>query len=125
MGMNAEVDTFLKGLQHTRKEDIESLYSRISAEFKILESEIKWNAPSFKLKGSNVVTFRLFPEPVFQLILHLGSKKLPESTDLKFEVANLKHSWADSTRCLITIDENFEWEPLQKTITKWLKAVAI
>ena len=121
--MSSEADAFLKGLEHTRKEDITNLYSRISTEFKMLDPEIKWNAPSFKLKGSNVVTFRLFPEPVFQLILHLGAKKLPASTDLQFEVAHLRHRWADSTRCVITIDENFDWQPLKRAVTEWLNKV--
>ncbi len=121
--MRSEVDTFLKNLQHSRKEEITRLYSRISAEFDSLESEIKWNAPSFTLKDSNVVTMRLFPEPAFQLILHAGAKKLSDPTDLKFDVGNLTNRWADSTRCVITIDENFDWQPLERAIRKWLVKV--
>jgi hypothetical protein len=91
----------------------------------MLDSEIKWNAPSFTVKGSNVVTFRLFPEPAFQLILHLGAKKLPEASDLQFEVADLMHRWADPTRCVITIGEAFDWQPLKKAIAEWLKKVDV
>lgn len=123
--MSSEVDSFLANLQHPRKDEIALLYSRICTEFEMLDSEIKWNAPSFKLEGSNVITFRLFPEPVFQLILHFGAKKLPASTNLKFEIVELNHRWADSTRCVITIDEKFEWEPLKIAITKWLKAAKL
>jgi hypothetical protein len=122
--LSSEVDLFLEGLQHTRKDEITLLYSRIRGEFKILEAEIKWNAPSFKLNGSNVVTFRLFPEPVFQIILHLGAKKLAASKNLEFEVVELNHRWADSTRCVITVDDDFDWQPLEKAINKWLKLVA-
>lgn len=122
--MISEVDVFLGDLEHTRKDDITRLYSRISDEFKILQSEIKWNAPSFTLNGLNVVTFRLFPEPIFQLVLHLGAKKLPASTNLKFEVAELNHRWADPTRCVITVDEDFDWQPLKKAITNWTKTAA-
>ena len=122
--MISEVDVFLEGLQHTRKDDIISLYSKVDDEFNVLQSEIKWNAPSFKVNELNVVTFRLFPEPVFQLVLHLGSKKLPASTNLRFEVTDLNHRWPDSTRCVITVDDDFDWQPLKKTITRWLKTVA-
>ena len=121
--MSSEVDVFLSDLKHIRKEEIGRLYSIISSEFEVLESEIKWNAPSFKLGGSNVITFRLFPEPVFQLILHLGAKKLPAPIKLKFEIVELNHRWADSTRCVITINENFEWEPLKIAISDWLNRV--
>lgn len=118
--MSSDVDLFLADLQHSRKEEIARLYSSICAEFEMLESEIKWNAPSFKLEGSNVLTCRLFPEPVFQLILHLGAKKLPASRSLKFEVNELNHRWADANRCVITVDEHFEWESLKIAISVWL-----
>lgn len=122
--MASELEIFLKDLHHSRKTDIRNLYSKISSEFPNLESEIKWNAPSLKLNGTNVVTFRIFPDPAFQIILHFGSKKAPENSDFKFEITRLHHRWADSTRCVVTIDSDLDWPPLKKVIGQWLTKVS-
>lgn len=119
--MNSEVKEFLKDLKHSRKTEIADLTTKITTSFPKFEPEIKWNAPSFKLNGVNIVTFQLFPDPAFRIILHLGSKKIVKPPDLRFEILKLKHKWADSTRCVITVDEELNFQALNKVIKEWIK----
>lgn len=123
--MSSKLEIFLDNLAHSRKKEIVDLYSKISASFPELESEIKWNAPSFTLNGTNIVTFRLFPEPVFQLILHAGAKKLVDAPELQFEINEFKHRWADPTRCVIIMEKDFNWQELNKVIKVWIRRVAL
>jgi len=110
-------------MKHSRKQEIIELATKISSSFPNFESEIKWNATSFKSKGENIVTFQLFPDPAFRVILHLGSKKIVNPPDLRFEILQLKHKWADSTRCVITVDEDLNWRVLNLTIKEWVRRV--
>jgi hypothetical protein len=123
--MNSDVEIFLKGLEHSRKKDILHLTEKIAATFPKFESEIKWNAPSFKSKGTNIVTFQLFPDPAFRIILHIGAKKLTTPTDFRFEISQLVHKWADKTRCVITVEDDLNWQALKLTIKEWEKRVAL
>ncbi|MFM7014255.1 MAG: hypothetical protein ACKOXT_04645 [Actinomycetota bacterium] len=121
--MSSEVKTFLEDLEHSRKDDIISISTKINVSFPEFESEIKWNAPSFTFQGENVITLRIFPDPALQLILHLGSKKLLNPPDLRFEIKNLKHRWADSTRCVITIEEDLNWKEIEEALREWMMKV--
>ena len=119
--MNSEVKEFLRDLKHSRKREIADLTTKIATSFPRFESEIKWNAPSFKSKGENILTFQLFPDPAFRVILHLGSKKIVNPPDLRFEISQLKHKWADSTRCVINVDEELNFQALNRVIKEWVK----
>lgn len=116
-----ELDKFLFELNHSRASEIESLSRYLVASFPNLKPEIKWNAPSFIMGGVNVVTLRLFPEPILQVVLHCGSKKLTDAPDLRFEVEALQNRWADQTRCVIDLPKGFNNESLFESIAKWLQ----
>ncbi len=122
--MSSDVEIFLKGLEHSRKKEIVHLTEKIAATFPKFESEIKWNAPSFKFKETNIVTFQLFPDPAFRVIFHAGSKKIANHPDLRFEIQKLKHKWADRTRCVITVEEDLNFQDLDRAIKEWVKRVA-
>ena len=123
--MSSDVEMFLKGLKHSRKKEIVHLAEKIAATFPKFESEIKWNAPSFKYKGTNIITLQLFPDPAFRIILHVGAKKLTSPPDLRFEIPQLTHKWADTTRCVITVEDDLNWQALNLTIKEWVKRVAL
>jgi hypothetical protein len=115
----AGLSAFLDALVHSRKADIQDLAHRIQIEIPELGSEIKWNGPSFKAGEVNIATFRLFPDPNFQVILHCGSKKLPKGTDLTFTVEALDHRWADMTRCTIEVPSRSEVDGCIKAVRLW------
>jgi hypothetical protein len=115
----AEVSAYLDALVHPRKPDIEDLARRMALELPALRSEIKWNGPSFKAGDVNIATFRLFPAPHFQLILHCGSKKLPVGTDLTFGVDGLDHKWASTTRCTIEVPSKAEMDRCVRAVGLW------
>lgn len=123
--MSSEVEAFIQELEHSRKEEVADLYRKISSSFPELKSEIKWNAPSFVFNGMNMLTFRLFPDPAFQIILHVGVKKLAQPPDLQFELTNFKHKWADKTRCVIKVPRDIDWQELNKIICTWLRTVPL
>jgi hypothetical protein len=120
-------DEFLLNLDHPRAAEIQRLAKHVENEFPALEREIKWNAPSFKVGDLNIVTFRLFPAPHLQVMLHYGSKKLPAGEDLTFEVTGLESRWPDKTRCQITIssqanaESESEFDALSTAIQNWAK----
>lgn len=122
--MKPDLEGFLKNLQHSRKTEILILFDKICTYFPHLEPELKWNAPSFLINGVNVVTFRLFPDPHLQIVLHNGSKRPEGFLDLRFAVANLKHRWADSSRCVIDVRGEDSWHDIQRALMTWLARVS-
>jgi hypothetical protein len=110
---------FLDALEHPRKRDVRELANSIEVALPWLGREIKWNGPSFKAGDVNIATLRLFPEPHFQLILHCGTKKLPEGTDLTFTVEGLDHRWADTTRCIIEVPSRPEMDRCINAVGLW------
>lgn len=87
----------------------------------MLKAEVKWNAPSFSSSGLNVITLRLFPDPILQIVLHVGSKKLGDAPDLRFDVGGFEHRWAEKTRCVITLPKDFDKVSLLEPIATWLQ----
>jgi hypothetical protein len=102
---------------------IVALASAISVANPELTREIKWNAPSFAVKGMNVVTFRLFPDPAFHIVLHVGSKKLVSNPDLRFTIEGLEHKWADSTRCVITVGNDANESAVNAVVKRWVEII--
>jgi hypothetical protein len=112
---------FLDALEHPRKRDVRELANSIELALPGLGREIKWNGPSFKAGEVNVATFRLFPAPHFQLILHCGSRKLPQGTDLTFGVEGLSHRWADTTRCTIEVPSSRNMDRCIHAVSLWIE----
>jgi hypothetical protein len=115
-----ESAAFLAGLEHSRAAEIRALVRRIESAFPELDTEIKWNAPSFTRAGNHLVTLRLFPDPALQVVLHRGAKKLPAGTDLRFDVEGVPHRWADPTRCVLTLGSTDDVDAVIEAIARWL-----
>jgi len=120
----SEVTAYLSELEHSRTSQIRKFNKAIQAGNPDFAEEIKWNAPSFVLGRKNVLTFRLFPDPTFEVIFHVGSKKLTQPPDLRFEIENYDHKWADMTRCVITISEKSDPKLLLPSINKWKNVIS-
>ena len=95
------VDSYLDGLQHARKPEIEALRLLILASVPDLVERIKWNAPSFGPGADDRLTMRLHPGDRLQLILHRGAKAGADDF-FRFEDPDRLIAWAAPDRGVIS-----------------------
>lgn len=95
------VDSYLDGLQHARKPEIEMLRLLILASVPDLVERIKWNAPSFGPGADDRITMRLHPGDRLQLILHRGAKAGADDF-FRFEDPDRLIAWAAPDRGVIS-----------------------
>jgi len=95
------VDSYLDGLQHARKPEIETLRLLILASVPDLVERIKWNAPSFGPGADDRITMRLHPGDRLQLILHRGAKAGADDF-FRFEDPDRLIAWAAPDRGVIS-----------------------
>jgi hypothetical protein len=81
---SGQVQTFMLGLTHARKTEVEQLLAAILALPLGLTVHIKWNAPSFCIDGEDRITFRLQPGDRVELIFHRGAKKRSDIATFTF-----------------------------------------
>ena len=98
------VDTYLDGLQHGRKGEIETLRRLILDAVPGLDERIKWNAPSFGKGEDDRITMRLHPGDRLQLILHRGAKAGADDL-FRFEDPDKLISWAAPDRGVISFSD--------------------
>jgi hypothetical protein len=98
------VDQFLKNLSHPLKEKIEQIRAAILDSNEEIEESIKWNAPNFRYKGQDRVTFNLRPQDSIQLIFHRGAK-VRDSSAFTFEDKTGLLQWASKDRAVVTLHE--------------------
>lgn len=100
------VETYLDGLQHARKPEVEALRALILGAVPGLSERIKWNAPSFGMGEDDRITMRLHPGDRLQLILHRGAKAAADDL-FRFEDPDRLIVWAAPDRGVVTFsDEN-------------------
>ena len=99
------VDTYLDGLQHGRKAEIETLRRLILDAVPDLVERIKWNAPSFGRGEDDRITMRLHPGDRLQLILHRGAKAGADDL-FRFEDPEKLIVWAAPDRGVITFRDS-------------------
>jgi hypothetical protein len=98
-----EVDGFMGGLDHPRKEGIERLRTAILNSNDGISEHVKWNAPSFRYAGEDRVTFRLYPSDRAQLVFHRGSKVEPGAKDFAFEDDTGLLEWVAADRAVMAL----------------------
>lgn len=98
------VDTYLDGLQHARKPEIEALRQLILAAVPGVVERIKWNAPSFGKGDDDRITMRLHPGGRLQLILHRGAKAGADDL-FRFEDPDRLIAWAAPDRGVLTFSD--------------------
>ncbi|HYF61461.1 MAG TPA: DUF1801 domain-containing protein [Herpetosiphonaceae bacterium] len=81
MAAPTDVPTFMASLDHPLKAAIEAVRRLVLSADPRLREHIKWNAPSFAVT-EDLVTLRLHPQPMLQLVLHTGAKKRPTPLDV-------------------------------------------
>jgi uncharacterized protein YdhG (YjbR/CyaY superfamily) len=96
------VQIYLDGLDHPLKPEILKIRKLILGVDPNLTEHIKWNAPSFCMKGEDKITYNLSPKKdSIQLVLHRGAKKkeLPKEKLISDNSGLLK--WVTNDRAII------------------------
>lgn len=116
----ADVDAFMKQLDHPFKEQIERLRVAIKGIDPIIKEEIKWNAPSFRIED-HFATFKLHPPKTIQIVLHTGAKpKTPQRAFTLDDPYNLL-KWPAIDRCLLTLHSLDQAVELEEVVVKMVK----
>jgi len=117
------VRTFLHGLEHPLKKEIEMLRQIILAASPEIREGIKWNAPSFRT-SEWFATFNLHAKDRVRLILHAGAKKKDAARPVIRDPAGLL-DWRAKDRCMATFSNGKDIQarraPLQAIIREWIR----
>lgn len=121
--LNQEISGYFDNLQHLHKDLIVDVYSQLVLSNPELETNIKWNAPNFVKNEIDCVTFRLFPNDCFQIILHRGAK-VKVADDFRFDAPLKLARWAAQDRGILDLLKSPE-DNLQKIelINLWIAAI--
>ena len=117
------VSAYLEELSHSRRDEISRLRLAILEAEPTLTESIKWNAPNFLVHGEDRVTFRIHPDPAFQVILHRGAA--PAQVETRVDAPPGLVRWASSDRGILTApDSGFDaWVALAlPVIVAWTRA---
>ena len=116
----SSVDDYLAALQHPHKRGVQALRKVIrSLDTRILE-EVKWNAPSFRLKD-HFATFCLHPVPMFQLVLHTGAKSKGSPKQFRLDDPNGLVKWAAKDRCTMSFESDADALAKRDAVTRIIK----
>ncbi len=120
-----EVDSFLQKLDHPLKAEVEALREIILGSHAEITENIKWNAPNYRYRGEDRVTFRLAPATdKIQLIFHRGVK-VKDSQDFAFTNGSGLLKWVAKDRATITfrnMQEVMTNAPaLRDLVRRWLE----
>lgn len=124
---NKNVTDFISELEHPLKKEFLELRKLILESIPNCNEHIKWNAPSYQLKDTDFLTFKLFPPKNIQLVFHRGAKvkEMPKDKLINDTFGLLK--WAANDRAVATFNsmkdiQNFKNE-LIITINEWIKTL--
>ena len=121
-----DVDEYMAGLVHRRKDQVERMRAAILAADPGLTETVKWNAPSFIYDGEDRVTFRLQPGDRVELVLHRGARTRDDSGSFAFDDPSGMIVWAAPDRGVIAIpqgtDIDASLEEILPTIHAWVRA---
>jgi hypothetical protein len=116
----ADVDSFIKQLDHPYKAGINRLRAAIKSLDSSIVEEVKWNAPSFKIED-HFATFKLYPPKNIQIVLHTGEKpKTPLRTFMLDDPHQLL-KWPAIDRSVLTLQSSEQAEQLEAIVTKMVK----
>ena len=79
--LNEEVTSFLEGLNHPLRGEIEQLRQIVLGANAALSENVKWNGPNFCFHGEDRLTMRIHPPKQIQLIFHRGAKVLDQPAE--------------------------------------------
>lgn len=111
----------MQRLEHPCKAGIERLRAAILGIDPGIEEEIKWNAPSFKIKD-HFATFKLHPPKNIQIVLHTGAK--PKNPPRAFALDDPLRllEWPAVDRCVLTLQSSDQAAQLEQAVVKMIRA---
>lgn len=119
---SADVDRFLAALRHPMAGEIEAIRDIILDCNGEITEHIKWNAPSYRHRGEDRVTFRLHPRDRIHLVFHRGAKK--RSDDFAFDDPTGLLVWAAADRATLAFagmaDVEDRREKLATLVRAWI-----
>jgi len=71
---SADPDALLRERAHPLTDVIEALRALLRKAEPLLEEHVKWNAPSYRHRGEDRITFQLRDDDRVRLVFHCGSK---------------------------------------------------
>lgn len=104
MRMTRELETYMSGLVHPMRAEVETVLAALLSEDADIAAGVKWNAPSFTWRGEDRVTFRLHPKGWLQLILHRGAK--PRDGAFTFDDPSGLITWLAPDRGMIELKDS-------------------
>jgi hypothetical protein len=116
----ADVDSFIKQLDHPCKTGINRLRAAIKSLDSRIVEEIKWNAPSFKIED-HFATFKLYPPKNIQIVLHTGAKPKTPLRAFTLDDPHKLLNWPTIDRCVITLQSSEQAEQLEKVVADMVK----
>ena len=117
----ADVDAFMKQLDHPFKAEIERLREAIQGLDPRITEEVKWNAPSFKI-DDHFATFKLYPPRNLQLVLHTGAR--PKTLQRAFTLDDPHHllKWPAIDRCVVTLKSPEQAAELRDVVVELVRS---
>lgn len=124
---NEVVDQFMRELEHPRKAEIEYLRQVLLACDSEVTEHVKWNAPSFRFRGDDRVTFRLQPKNRVQLVFHRGVK-VKDTEHFGFEDEEGLLEWVSADRAVVTFQDSHDVElkadAVARLASAWMQATS-
>jgi hypothetical protein len=99
-----DVEAFMEGLTHARREEIEALREVIRGIDPRIHERIKWNAPSYAI-DDHFLTFKLRPLDTVQVVLHTGAKVVAARTAMRISDPDGLVAWAAPDRGVVTFTD--------------------
>jgi len=126
INLNTAVTTFLDGLNHPFRKEIEQLRLEILSAGSNLEENIKWNGPNYSFGKQDRITMKILPPKQVQLIFHRGAKVQEQPTDKLIQDGSGLLTWKENDRAVATFRSMTDIETrrtdLARVVRDWIKA---
>jgi hypothetical protein len=117
---SAAVDAFMVTLDHPARAAIQRLRSLLLGADPRIAEGIKWNAPSFRYRGDDRLTFNLHPKDRIQLVFHRGAK-VKDNQDFVFEDHSSLLEWRSEDRALLTLMDMDDYRSKEQAVVSLVK----
>ena len=121
----ATVAEYLADLEGDKLEQVEQLRAIIYEVNPTLVEQIKWNAPSYAMKGDDRITFGMNKTGITTLVLHMGAMRKEDKKGLP--ILPNDHGlvqWKSDIRGLIAFESSQEItkhkDEIVDVLTRWL-----
>ena len=123
-----DVNTFLEGINHPLRKEIDLLRRIILSVDPALDENIKWNGPNFTHEGEDRITMRIHPPTQIQLVFHRGAEVKEQPASRLIEDPSGILTWKSNDRAVATLrsaaDINKRKVALTRLINAWLEATS-